>query len=355
MSEKCKECGSIMRGNKCRYCCDKYENSFAYHIQIELNEPLEKYWDFEKNTLNPYLLSKKSHKKVWIKCIEKDYHGAYEVSCANFSKGKRCSYCGNHKIHPKDSFAQYHIDNTDEDFLIKYWSNKNTLNPWELSPKSAKKVWIKCQEKNYHNDYEIRCADFTNGSGCSYCGNHKVHPKDSFGILYSEKVKYWGDKNNISPYEVSPKSSKKCWFKCEKCNTEFKRSLSEINRYDDRGLYCKDCTSSRLEKITKDILDKYEIKYNTQKTFNGLVGLGKCLLSYDFYLPDYNILLECQGEQHEHYIKGFQRSKQEFSKQQEHDRRKFNYALEHNYIPMEIWYWDYDNIEEILIRELGLH
>ena len=143
MSEKCKECGSIMRGNKCRYCCDKYENSFAYHIQIELNEPLEKYWDFEKNTLNPYLLSKKSHKKVWIKCIEKDYHGAYEVSCANFSKGKRCSYCANHKIHPKDSFAQYHIDNTSENFLEKYWSDKNTLNPWELTPNTHKKVWIR--------------------------------------------------------------------------------------------------------------------------------------------------------------------------------------------------------------------
>ena len=41
-----------MKRNKCRYCCNKYENSYAYHIQIELNEPLEKYWDFEKNTLN---------------------------------------------------------------------------------------------------------------------------------------------------------------------------------------------------------------------------------------------------------------------------------------------------------------
>ena len=49
------------------------------------------------------------------------------------------------------------------------------------------------------------------------------------------------------------------------------------------------------------------------------------------------------------------RGKYDFKRQQEHDRRKFNYALEHNYIPMEIWYWDYDNIEEILIRELDLH
>ena len=72
-------------------------------------------------------------------------------------------------------------------------------------------------------------------------------------------------------------------------------------------------------------------------------------------MPDYNLLLECQGEQHEHFCKGMHENKSDFKRQQEHDRRKFNYALEHNYIPMEIWYWDYDNIEEILIRELGLH
>ena len=45
----------------------------------------------------------------------------------------------------------------------------------------------------------------------------------------------------------------------------------------------------------------------------------------------------------------------DFIVQSKNDKKKFNYALEHNYIPMEIWYWDYDNIEEILIRELDLH
>ena len=78
------------------------------------------------------------------------------------------------------------------------------------------------------------------------------------------------------------------------------------------------------------------------------------LLSYDFYLPKYNILLECQGIQHEKFTKGFHESEKDFLKQLEHDRRKFEYAMKNNYIPMEIWYWDIDNIEEILIRELGL-
>ena len=74
---KCPYCGAeydvsrskFGRGNKCRYCCNKYENSFAYHIEIELNLKLEDVWDFKKNTLNPYYIYKNSKHKVWIKCI----------------------------------------------------------------------------------------------------------------------------------------------------------------------------------------------------------------------------------------------------------------------------------------------
>lgn len=40
--------------------------------------------------------------------------------------------------------------------------------------------------------------------------------------------------------------------------------------------------------------------------------------------------------------------------QDEHDKRKRNYAKEHNINLLEIWYYDMDNIEEILIKELNL-
>lgn len=50
---KCPYCGEeydvrldhFKKGIRCSHCCNKYENSFAYYIQQELKEPLNKYWD----------------------------------------------------------------------------------------------------------------------------------------------------------------------------------------------------------------------------------------------------------------------------------------------------------------------
>lgn len=446
---KCPFCGkkydvrlnSFARGNKsnCKYCCNSYENSFAYYIQVELGEGLNKYWDWEKNTVNPYHIYKSSGKtKIWIKCIKTDYHDSYPILPANFVKGDRCPYCNRNsgKVHPKDSFAQWGIDNIDKDFLTKYWSDKNTLNPWQLTPHSTnkihiycqekdyhndeggypitpanfcngnrcpycvnqkihpkdsfgqwlidtygddaiekywspknkldpftiapkinnKKVWILCQEKDYHNDnkgYPISPLNFYKGARCPYCNNRKVHPKDSFGALYPSKAKHWSEKNDKSPYEVPPKSGDKYKFICEKCGKEFERSLNHLNR-SNYGVYCQDCNNSELEETTKQVLQKYNILFIPQMKYDGLIGLGGGNLSYDFYLPDYNILIECQGIQHREYTKGFHKTKKDFEKQLEHDLRKREYAKQHNIKLLEIWYYELDKIEDILIKELEL-
>ena len=285
---KCPYCGKeydvrlskFNNGVKCKYCCNCYESSFAYYIQQELKEPLNKYWDWERNNLNPYLIYKSARKIVYIKCVKTDYHESYLTAPSIFVKGNRCPYC--------NSFA----------------------------------------------------------SG-------KVHPKDSFGALYPDKAKYWSENNNKSPYEVTFGSHSKYKFICEKCGNEFERSLHTLNRRDT-GVVCRDCNSSQLETKTKNILEKYNIKYNPQVEYNDLIGLGSGNLSYDFYLPDYNLLIECQGIQHEKFTKGFHKTEECFMKQLEHDKRKRNYAKEHNINLLEIWYYDMDNIEGILIKELNL-
>ena len=49
------------------------------------------------------------------------------------------------------SFAEYHIQNTDPNFLEKYWDyEKNIVNPYKISRCTHTKIWIKCQNKNYH-------------------------------------------------------------------------------------------------------------------------------------------------------------------------------------------------------------
>lgn len=369
---KCPYCGkeydvslsSFKRESKCAHCCNSYEKSFAYYIQQELKEPLNKYWDWEKNTVNPYLIYKSKggkYGKVWIKCTKTDYHDSYETLPNNFYNGTRCPYCSGQKVHPKDSFAQWLINTYGNDAIKKYWSEKNDelgINPWKISPHSGETVWILCQEKDYHNDnngYPITPANFYNGKRCPYCVNHngKVHPKDSFGTLYPSKAKHWSEKNDKSPFEVAPKSGDKCKFICQECGKEFDRSLLALNARNC-GVYCTDCNNSQLEETTKRILQKYNIEYKREIKYEGLLGIGGRNLSYDFYLPKYNLLLELQGEQHEHYCKGLHKTKKDFERQLEHDKRKREYAKQHNIKLLEIWYYDIDNIENILVKELNL-
>ena len=116
---------------------------------------------------------------------------------------------------------------------------------------------------------------------------------------------------------------------------------------------CPNCNMSKGERKIKEYLQMNHINYIPQKKYDGLFGVGNGLLSYDFYLPTYNLLVEYQGEFHDGSIKtGFQTPKK-FAKQQEHDKRKREYAINNNIELLEIWYWDYDNIEKILNEKLN--
>lgn len=96
------------------------------------------------------------------------------------------------------------------------------------------------------------------------------------------------------------------------------------------------------------ILTEYGIKFIPQKSFDGLLGIKGNPLTYDFYIPACNLLIEYQGEYHDHSV-SFQ-TDEDFEKQKEHDRRKREYAEVHGIHLLEIWY--YDNLEEKLRQEL---
>ena len=113
------------------------------------------------------------------------------------------------------------------------------------------------------------------------------------------------------------------------------------------------CMRSVGEYNINTYLTSKNINFYSQIKFEGLIGIGGKSLSYDFYLPDYHILIEAQGKQHEQPIKYFG-GHEHFEIQREHDRRKREYAEKNGYKLLEIWYYDYDKIEEILSRELEL-
>lgn len=57
----------------------------------------------------------------------------------------------------------------------------------------------------------------------------------------------------------------------------------------------------------------------------------------DFFIPSRSIVIECQGRQHNKHIKFFHKTKIEFHKQQNTDRRKREWCLLNNFRLIEIY------------------
>lgn len=80
---------------------------------------------------------------------------------------------------------------------------------------------------------------------------------------------------------------------------------------------CPICNSSHLEEKTRWALTDLGIKFEFQKRFD---WLGK--QSLDFYLPDYNIALECQGIQHYEQVEAFGNTLKEIQTRDKYKYRK---------------------------------
>lgn len=366
----CMDCAyalySIENGRKTRL-----KNSISFEqwcIENNRQDILNR-WDYELNDCNPNEISYCSSSKFYFKCPHLK-HKSEIKNIQSFVTGNsgsmNCKAC--------NSFAQWGIDNLGENFLDKYWDyKKNIVNPWEIASQYNKKVWIKCQEKDYHGSYDIKCNGFVGSNArCPYCNKNsgKVHPLDSLGTLYPQVIDIWSDKNKKSPYEYSFKSKRYVWWKCpDGKHEDYYRNISSSNFCNFR---CPECQYSQGEdrinnylithnfiKVLQEnfdsiLIDKSILNYYIpQKTFEGLIGIGNGLLSYDFYLLEpFNLLIEYQGQQHEKYYKGFHKNKKDFERQIEHDKRKREYAQQNGIKLLEIWYWDYDNIEKILDEKL---
>ena len=368
----CYDCAMHLHGRE-NILLTKLKNSISFKqwcIDNHRQDLLDR-WDYELNKLNPDEMCYSTSKKYYFKCPNSKHPSELKriSDITNIREGStKCNQC--------NSFAQLGVDKIRENFLDKYWDYENNIDidPWKIASRSNSKVWIKCQEKDYHGSYEITCNDFTEGNRCSYCAKTKVHPLDSLGTLHQEALIVWSGINPKSPFEYAPKSHQKVYWKCKDGkHDDYLRSIDGSNRLNFR---CPDCNFSLGEEEisfhlinnnwTKISQDDYEkllvgsiIKYYIpQKTFKGLIGVGNGLLSYDFYLPKYNLLIEFQGKQHEKPVdfagKGKEWAEKQFEQQKEHDKRKREYAEENKIKLLEIWYKDFDNIETILEKELSL-
>lgn len=228
-----------------------------------------------------------------------------------------------------------------EDIVVLFEDNGYILKSTKYVNAKTKLEYV-CKQ---HIDQGVQYITYNNlksGFGCKYCG---IERTANARRLSFNDAKAIFDRNNMVLLDQEYKNTnEKMKYICKKHPEVGIQYMSTSNAYKN---HCPFCNIIKGERKILDFLIQHNIEFETQKSYDGLLGIGGGKLSYDFYLPNYNLLIEYQGEQHEHSVERFGGEKQ-FVIQQEHDMRKSNYAKDHNIELLEIWYYDFKNIELIL-------
>lgn len=154
-------------------------------------------------------------------------------------------------------------------------------------------------------------------------------------------------------YQDSNKHPDEAYWICQ-CDCGTIKSVKASSLKNGSSLSCG-CLSSSGEWVISNLLSQLKYQYQTQFSFDDLVG-DKAPLRFDFVVFDDNknivALIEYQGEQH--YInREFFDKKQTFEKRLEYDQKKRDYCKKKQIRLIEIPYWDFKKInKEYLINLL---
>lgn len=319
------------------------------NISLAEHSPwLIKEWDFNKNVnISPYNIGYGSDKKVFWICPN---NHSYQSSISNRAILNRgCPYCSGRKVCKENSLETLRPD------LIKEWNyNKNSKTPKDFTVNSNKKVWWIC-EKGHEWEAKINHRT-TSNSGCPYCSGRKVCKENSLAFLFPNIASEWHPtKNgNLTPKDVTSKSGKKVWWKCSKCEHEWKTA---VHNRTHGGCNCPKCNinASKAEELISKILENNKIKYIRQYKIPECKNIYP--LPFDFAVFKENnlfLLIEYDGQQHykEWRLSDKKLAKRKLKKIQKNDQIKSNYCKQNNIPLLRIPYWEFDKIEEILEKEV---
>lgn len=315
---------SLLVGKSCPYCCGNHKLTHEDFLE-KLPEKTKQNIEFLTNYINA---------KTPIKCRCKICSYVWETTSSNLYKGSGCQKCAGT------------IPKTNEEFfncLPNDITDNIILDGEYINYKSV----IHCTCKICGHTWNSITGRLLSGHGCKKCadklkGKNRMKPHEDFiKQVYSlnQDITIIGTYNGVN---------NKISCKCNICNRIWDTTPAVLLQ----GCRCICCKTPQGEKCISTSLEKYDINYISQYKFCGLNGIGGKPLSYDFYLPKYNLLIEFQGEQHKRPIDWFG-GEEKFKIQKEHDKRKRDYAKQNNINLLEIWYYDFDNIESILLQTIN--
>lgn len=314
---------NALAGKGCKECMkEKNRNKFVksheeyMHQVAEINPyivVLEKYIDCHTPILHLCTL----HNIKWM---------AYP---SNILKGQGCVECGKDKIYEKSRKKH-------EDYVAQLALKNPTIEVIETYINSQTPILHHCLIHDVY--WKLQPNNALRGDGCEIC--HKERIGISNARTHEQYVK---ELENINPdIEIIGQYINARTPVLHRCRIDgFVWLAMPCNILFGCG--CSQCKESSGERQIRQWLNKNGIQYKYQKSFKNCRDILP--LPFDFYLNDYQIAIEYQGEQHYRPIECFG-GEMKFKLQQKHDNIKREYCKNNNIKLLEIPY--FKNVNEEL-------
>lgn len=267
---------------------------------------------------NRYDYSKVEYKNNYTPvCIICPKHGEFwQKPYWHAQRGYDCPKCMNHnqqnnkelaRIKSREFFIEHakqiygdHYDYSQMDYV-----DTNT------------KVKIICPK---HGEFWQKPKNHLRGHGCFKCsGLYKT--RKNIKELFPERASIiHNNKYDYSKVEYTKANENVCII-CPIHGEFWQRPDNHL-----KGTGCPKCSESRGEREIAKWLDDHGVKYEREKEFDELRGVGGGNLRFDFYLPNDNTCIEFDGEQHKKWVKELM-SEQQFFNLQENDKIKNGFCV----------------------------
>lgn len=280
----------VIRNRGCSYCSGRKVNNT--NSLFSLNPDIASEWHPTKNgDLTPHDVTCGSGKKVWWKCRIYENHKWEATISSRTNMNTSCPYCS----HNPRSLKGFNDLLTTHPSLASEWhpTKNGNLKPDEVSIRSGKKVWWLGECGHEWKALISNRSRSDRKNKCPYCSTNSRKVLKGFNDIHTTNPQTASLLVNLEDgYKYSKASDVKLDWKCPDCGNVFNRAIKDAIK---RGIFCVKCGDgmSAGEKIMYFLLSDNGIAFDYDKSKH--YSRGK---RFDFFLPDYNSIIEIHGEQH---------------------------------------------------------
>lgn len=345
----------VVRGTWCPFCsgnkiCNDidciecYEKSFASCKKSN-------FWSNE-NLVDARDVFKSSKTKYLFDCYTCGHE--FKGSPDHVSRNVWCPFCSSTLL--CDNIECIYCYNKSFQFMkqSKFWSNENLVDARSVFKTANTKYLFDCYKCGHEFKGSLNSISRRN-SWCTFCSSTQMCDDIECIHCYNKSFqsmkqsKFWSNENLVDARNVFKNSAQIFLFDCNKCGSEFKRSLCSITSLNT---WCPNCIN-KTEQLVFDYIK--QIYNNTVRKFSADWCKNKRHLPFDIVIPNLKIIIELDGIQHFKQVSNWQSPEET----QKIDVYKMNCAIKNGYsviriLQLDVYHNKYNWKQELINTINGL-